>query len=214
MADLPRQGSGGGSPGRKGYLAEGCLYLSFLVVSYLALGGVVPSVHFTSELIRITVDDQNLHVDGIYRYRNPFPFPVVQGLSCPTPSGDGLSPVEDVMVQRLPVHPDESPVFLPVRRVGGTPYFEVSVPGRRTVSLRVRYAQRHSGARGRYLLTTTANWRRPLVHGRYELRLVSSHLVRSSYPLADDAHGSYHFHRTEFMPEKDWVFEFASDGGG
>ncbi len=200
--------------GRKGYLAEGAVYLCFLAVSYVALGGLVPGVRFASELIRVTVDDDHLYVDGIYRYRNPYPFPAIQGLSCPTPSGDGLSPVEGVLVERLPVRPGEPPFLLPVRRIGGRPYFEVRVPARTTVELRVRYVQRHGGAKGRYLLTTTAEWRRPLEHGRYELTLVSSRLTRSNYPLVDDGGSSYHFERSNFMPREDWVFEFGRGGGG
>ncbi len=203
-----------GPPSRRSYLAEGAVYVGLAAVSCLALGGVVPAVRFESELIRVTVDGQNLHVDGIYRYRNPFPFPIVQGLSCPTPSGDGLRPVEGIAVERLSDGSGELPALLPVRRVAGTPYFEVKVPGRTTVEVRVRYVQRHGGFAGRYLLTTTKPWRRPLKRARYELTLVSSRLVRSNYPLTGDGRGKYHFERDEFMPQEDWCFEFIPEGGG
>ncbi len=197
--------------GRRRYLAEGAACLLVLGVSYLAFGGAIPKVHFTSEVIKITVDERRLYVDALYRYRNDFPFPVTQGFSCPTPAGDGLRPAEGFMAVRIPETPGGEPVLLPLRRLFGAPLFEVRVPAGTETVVRVRYVQEHSGSVGKYLLTTTAPWGEPLEHGRYELTFLAGDLLRSNYPLESLGPGRYFFARAGFMPEEDWEFEFTRE---
>ena len=195
---------------RSKYISEVTLYIFFLVGAVLFLGGFFPMIRFVSEKIIVTVNENDLYVEGFYHYYNPLPFPVTQGLSVPFPQGDGLSPASIISVERISLVGGGSSSRLPVRVIKQTPYFELQAPSRRRVTVRVLYRQGHSKGIGRYLLTTTAPWRRPIQEGRYELRMNSGSLITSNYPveLSGEREGFYFFEKTNFWPEKDWVFEF------
>ena len=197
---------------RRRYIAEALVSLGVLAFAIVAFGGGFPSVRFVSEVIRIQADGRRIVVEGLYRYQNPFPFPVSQGLSCPIPAGDGLGPVEELLVQQPPANSEESPPLLPVRWIKGAGYFGLTVPGRSEVELRVHYTQATTGGIGRYILTTTQPWGRPLEHGRYELELNGVRLTRSNYALQSLGAGKYAFEKVDFMPEEDWIFETEPPG--
>jgi hypothetical protein len=196
---------------RHAYALEGAAYLLIIVAAIVLFGGFIPLVRFASEEIRITVDEDRIFVDGLYRYRNSLPFPVTQGLSSPTPSGDGLGPAEDFTIERLPLGDGDAGALVPARIIGGTPYFEVRVPARSTIEVRVCYTQRHDGRHGRYILTTTGAWGKPLEHGIYSLDLRGMRLEESGYPLRTDGNGLQVFERTDFMPTEDWAFTFRKE---
>ncbi len=59
------------------------LLLCALVLPFPA--GFYPIVRFPEEQIDIDVYPDHVWVKGIYVYRNPFPFPVIQGLVTPLP---------------------------------------------------------------------------------------------------------------------------------
>lgn len=198
---------------RRAYVLEGAIYVAFLVVTYVFFGGILPIVRFESEVVRITADGQRLFVDVTFRYRNPWPFRVTQGFSCPTPQGEGLRPVTEVFVERVPLGTGGKVELIPVRYLSGTPYFETHLPGGTEVDVRVRYVQGYNGRVGRYLLTTTSAWGRPLDHGRYELTLVSVELKSSNYVLEQIGPGRYTFEMSNFMPNRDWIFETNTVGG-
>ena len=197
---------------RRRYIAEALVSLGVLAFAIVAFGGGFPSVRFVSEVIRVQADGRRIHVEGLYRYRNPFPFPVSQGLSCPIWAGDGLGPVEELLVQQLPANGEEPSALLPVRWIKGAGYFGITVPGRSKVELRVQYTQTTTGGIGRYILTTTQPWGRPLEHGRYELELSGVRLIRSNYTLQSLGAGNYAFEKVDFMPEEDWIFEIEPAG--
>ena len=173
-------------------------------------------IRFVSEKIIVTVNENDLYVEGFYHYYNPLPFPVTQGLSVPFPHGDGLSSADLISVERISLEGDGAPSLLPVRVIKQTPYFELRAPSRKPVTIRVVYRQGHSKGIGRYLLTTTAPWRRPIQEGRYELWINSGSLITSNYPVepSGDQEGYYFFEKTNFWPEEDWIFEFEQKGGG
>ena len=122
-------------------------------------------IRFVSEKIIVTVNEDDLYVEGFYHYYNPLPFQVTQGLSVPFPKGDGLSPADLISVERISLEGEGSSSLRPVRVIKQTPYFELQVPSRKPVTVRVVYRQGHSKGIGRYLLTTTAPWRRPIQEG-------------------------------------------------
>jgi hypothetical protein len=49
------------------------------------LSGLYPIVRFDEEQIDIHVHPDHVRVEGQYLYKNPSPFPVVQGFSIPLP---------------------------------------------------------------------------------------------------------------------------------
>jgi hypothetical protein len=170
-------------------------------------------VRFDSEVIRITVDPERITVDGLYRLYNPLPFPVTQLFFYPTPEGGGLEPADQLYVERLPDRPEAVSEHLTPVRQGNLEHYRVRVPGRGFLEVRAVYSQRHNGAYGRYILTTTAGWGRPLRHARFELTLESLGLVDSNYELTANGKETWSFNRTDFMPSEDWVFIFRGTGG-
>ena len=197
------------------YIGEAAIYGVVLFLGILFLGGFFPMIRFVSEKIIVTVNEDDLYVEGFYHYYNPLPFPVTQGLSVPFPQGDGLLPADLISVERISLEGEGSSSLLPVRVIKQTPYFELKAPSRKPVSIRVVYRQGHSKGIGRYLLTTTAPWRRPIQEGRYELWINSGSLITSNYPVepSGDREGFYFFEKTNFWPEEDWIFEFEQKGG-
>jgi len=171
-----------------------------------------PIVRFDSEMIRVTVDPERISVDGLYRLYNPLPFPMTQWFFYPTPEGGGLEPADQLNVERLPDQPEAVSEHLTPVRQGNLEHYRVRVPGRGFLEVRAVYSQRHNGAYGRYILTTTAGWGRPLRHAQFELTLESLDLVDSNYELSGKGGGLWTFQRTGFMPPEDWVFTFKRVG--
>jgi hypothetical protein len=169
-------------------------------------------VRFDSEVIRVTVDPERITVNGLYRLYNPLPFPVTQWFFYPTPLGGGLEPVDKLQVERLPGRPKAVPELLSPVKKGSREYYRVKVPGRGILEVRAMYSQRHNGAYGRYVLTTTESWGRPLRRAQFELELDSVDLIDSNYELSGSKNGALTFQRSGFMPDEDWVFTFKRVG--
>jgi hypothetical protein len=113
--------------------------------------GILPTVHFTSERIDVRVCPDEIFVDGYYFYKNPFPFPVVQGFSIPLPvDKDHPEPLE-VHVERLT--PEKEALGL--RRLFGKTGFEVYFSAQEAAEIKVSYRQKVGGANATYILTTT-----------------------------------------------------------
>jgi hypothetical protein len=172
------------------------------------LAGFLPIVRFPRERIDIAVHPREIEVSGLYVYRNPWPFPVTQGFTVPLPM-DANHPMPTELTATR-VSPDAA--FLPLRTILGRPGFEVRFRPFEEIQVAVRYRQLAPSRDGRYLLTTTRPWRRPLEHGVYTLALHDVALRYSNYALAPDPHGMLAFERTDFMPEDDWRFRWEARG--
>ena len=169
-------------------------------------------VRFDSEVIRVTVDPERITVNGLYRLYNPLPFPVTQWFFYPIPEGGGLEPADRILIESSPdPRTAGSEQLTPVRK-DDLNYYRVTVPGGGTLKIRALYSQRHGGSYGRYILTTTGSWGRPLRRAQFELELDSVDLIDSNYELSGSKNGALTFQRSGFMPEEDWVFTFKRVG--
>lgn len=165
-----------------------------------------PVARFEREQITILVRPDHIVVDGVYFYRNPYPFPIVQGLSVPFPEdGEHPSPV-DLQVDELSPRPH----VLGLRTLWGRPRFDLALLRNETVSVHVHYYQQAPGSDARYILTTTQPWLRPLEEGEYRLVPRGVTLLQSNYPLFETAGGVAQFRQTQFMPRRDWVFSWQA----
>lgn len=163
--------------------------------------GYLPTVRFASERIDVHVYPGEILVDGHYFYRNPFPFPVLQGFSIPFPiDRDHPQPI-DLHVERLT--PGAEP--LRIRHLFGSVGFDAFFLGREEVEIRVSYRQKAGGENAAYILTTTRPWGRPLESGKYTLYPHGTIIESSNYPL-DTAGKAPGFNKTGFMPDQDWHF--------
>jgi hypothetical protein len=185
-----------------GYLLGPVVGIAAMLVLLPFLAGLLPIVHFVRERIDIAVYPEEVRVEGLYVYRNPWPFPVVQGFSVPLPV-DATHPMPIYLtVTRLA--PDALPI--PVRNILGRDSFELRFRAYEEVRVVVRYRQLAPSRDARYLLLTTRPWRRPLEHAVYTLTPHGVDLAGSNYGLQSDTRGVLAFERTNFMPPDDWRF--------
>ena len=89
--------------------------------------------------------------------------------------------------------------------------FGVEVPEEDTVAMTVTYRQCFRNKTGRYILSTTTFWGRPLSDSRYSLRVpVNTTLKYLSYECdtvyVKGTNRIYSFFKTRFLPERDLVF--------
>ncbi len=163
--------------------------------------GIIPTVNFTSERIDVHVYPDEILVDGYYFYKNPFPFPVIQGFYIPFPVDKDHPEPFDARVERL--KPWKEPLRL--RNIFGNTGFDAYFSGNEEAEIRVSYRQKAGRPDATYILTTTRPWGRPLENSVYMLYPHGTTIVSSNYPLniPGNAPG---FHKTGFMPEKDWQF--------
>lgn len=116
----------------------------------------------------------------------------------------------------------EYPFFFSVHRSGKTGEvtfdriatgitFGIDVPKGDTATITVIYRQRFSGNAGRYILTTTSSWGRPLENSRYTIRIpASTTLTYLSYEcdtvFMAGKNLIYSFYKKRFMPDRDLIF--------
>ena len=179
----------------------------FLVLFFLALpflGGILPIVRFTEEQIDIRVYPDHVLMQGVYVYQNPFPFPVVQGLSVPFPvDKDHPTPVQLEARQLVP-----KPKHLETRYILGRHRFNLVFNAYEEIHIAVEYRQQAPERNARYLLTTTAPWKHPLQKGMYRLFPQDVNIIRSNYTLEAGDHENFIFQRQNFMPQDDWYFSW------
>ena len=170
------------------------------------LAGLHPIVRFTEEQIDIHVHPDHVHVEGHYVYKNPFPFPVVQGFSIPLPvDATHPMPVQVSVHQRAPG--DRS---IPVRFFLGRHRFDLAFSANEEIGLEVRYRQHAPERSARYILTTTEPWRRPLESARYRVLPRGVQIRSSNYELQPIEPHVLAFHRRGFRPQKDWELSWEA----
>ena len=190
--------------GGRTYLVGPALECAALLLLLPCLAGFLPIVHFVRERIDIAVYPDEVRVVGRYVYRNPWPLPVVQGLSIPLPVDATHPAPTELAATRL--FSAAGPI--PLRSILGRTTLELRFRAHEEVQIVVQYRQDAPTGDARYLLTTTRPWRRPLEHAVYALTLHDVHLAHSNYALRPDAQGAFEFDRTDFMPPEDWKFQW------
>jgi hypothetical protein len=186
------------------WLKAACLLAGSSLLLALA-GGIVPLVRFAGEDITVTVQPGRVQVEGLYYYRNPWPFQVVQGVSVPFPVDTDHPPPIQVAItldQRCRAQLRQGFLF-------GKQRLELRLGPGQTACLRVRYCQAAPICEARYILKTTRPWRRPIEHGTYRLIPVDARIVQSNYALTATREGFRQFQRTQFMPTEDWHFSWS-----
>jgi hypothetical protein len=192
-------------------IAESSACLLAIAVTYFIYGGM-PKVRFVDEVITMRLTRNTITMVGIFHYRNPFPFPVSQGFSLPTPRGDGMEAPHAMSVTELDEKTTGAAILLPLHPSPGAPLFSARFGAHEDKRLKVEYSQKYGGHTARYILTTAGSWKRPLEAARYILQLGGVSLRESNYELARAMDGDYAFERQQFMPTVDWRIEVSSDG--
>ena len=178
------------------------LVLFFLTLPFLA--GMLPIVRFTEEQIDIRVYPDHVLMQGIYVYQNPFPLPVVQGLSVPFPVDDEHpTPVQLAVRQLAPKQKN-----LETRYILGRHRFNLLFNANEEIHIAVEYRQQAPKRNAKYLLSTTKPWKHPLRKGMYRLFPQKVIITRSNYTLESGDHDNFSFQRKHFLPQHDWYFSW------
>jgi hypothetical protein len=174
------------------------------------LSGYFTPVRFDRERIEVQVTPGQIHVKGLYHYANTSRLPAILTLRVPFPV-DRDHPRPDWFALCDSSEDGREGVEIgPVVR-GGDVSFRLIFRPREEKWVRLEYLQPSHVARGRYLLTTTQPWRRPIGRADYVLRLppdftlLSSNYLVSPAP-ADGTWQAFTFTKTGFFPDHDWEF--------
>jgi hypothetical protein len=189
--------------------------MSLVVIAIYFFSGYFTPVRFDRERIEIRVQGGLIQVTGLYHYRNSSRLPTLLTLAVPFPI-DAAHPAP-VSVALAEAAEDGRPLGeIDPSRWGRGVRFRLTFQPGEAKWIRLDYAQPTRVANGRYLLTTTQAWRRPIGRAEYLLHLPgSSQLVSSSYALAPvPAAGpwrTYTFSKTSFLPTENWDFAWKEE---
>jgi hypothetical protein len=169
------------------------------------LTGLYPIVRFPEEQIDIEVYQDHIWVKGIYVYKNPFPFPVIQSLTIPLPmDADHPEPIM-LSVKELASH--KNPI--PLKYLFGAHRFSLNFDAKEEISVSVSYRQQAPKKNARYILISTKAWRRPLSRGLYRIFPKHVRMTYSNYTL-NKSDSFFFFQKESFMPPKDWEFSWEA----
>lgn len=182
--------------------ADVYLAIVLLVPVFYLSGNTLPGIRFDRERIDVWVFDQQVQVVGRYHYRNDSPWPQALTIGVPFPQGDGSMEPGYFALSETDATGSPGPV---IRTLGRDRKARILFGPREDKWVKVEYIQQAWQGKGRYILTTTLDWKAPLERGEYYLHLARGlELEDSDYPL-DEGHS---FQRSYFSPEHDWRFRW------
>lgn len=179
-----------------------------VVVQLLVAGSVLgQGIHFFREDITFRLHHSSLAVDGYYWFCNTSGSETQIMIYYPLDSEVGK--VDSMSVSVLAGGRMQR-IFNCSNDGFG---FPLRVPAGDTVVYRIAYVQRLSGDSALYILRSTRLWNEPLRLAEYRLITDGSeYLAGFSYEpdtlYQIEGKKIYYWKRTDFMPEKDMVFEF------
>ena len=167
-------------------------------------------VQFDSEIVRIFVEEDSLRIDGLYRLVCRDTSSIIPPLFYPDPADSLLGDARTLLLearcageewQSLPLieHPQRPGVRWRFPQVGCD-----------SVDVHTVYRQARWANYGRYIVTTTQAWGRPLRHARFEVYLpAGARPVDFSFPFRRQEASNavyYLFEADDFLPDRDIRF--------
>ena len=191
------------------------LALSLAVIAIYFFSGYFTPVRFDRERIEVRVERGLIHVTGLYHYRNSSRLPAVLTLAVPFPI-DAAHPAPDSFSLCETTEDGRSLGEIAPNGWRDDVRFRLIFRPGEGKWIRLDYAQPTRVANGRYLLTTTQAWRRPIGRAEYLLHLPrNSPLVSSSYALtrlpAAGPWRTYCFSKMRFLPTEEWDFAWQEE---
>jgi len=183
-------------------------------VAIYFLSGRFTTVRFDQEWIDVDVEQGLIHVHGLYHYQNSSRLPSLLTLSTPFPvDADHAVPEAFALAEA----DEEGSVKreLTLRGPEDEPRVRLLFAPHEGKWILLDYWQAASVAEGRYILTTTRTWGRPITQASFRLRLPFGCVRRdSNYPLTEVSSSpssvTYTFSRTNFYPDQDWKFSWQA----
>ena len=176
------------------------------------LGGRFTTVRFDRERIDVEVEEGLIHVHGLYHYQNASRLPALLTLATPFPV-DADHPAPEAFALTEVSEDGHALRELSLRGPQAAPRVRLLFRPREGKWILLDYWQPARIPEGRYILTTTRAWGRPIADASFRLRLPAGyHLSSSNYPVTEvpDSHPAttYTFSRTNFFPDQDWRFSW------
>jgi len=166
-------------------------------------------VRFDQEKIEVFVEGGQIHVCGLYHYRNRLPLPVTFSLGLPFPVDSLHAAPSAYSVMEIASNGSEIHEIA-TRNYHGGVLFRLFFLPKHEKWVRIDYFQDVAISNGRYILQTTGAWKQPLARGEYVLHLGNkAELTSSNYALHKapcDRELSYFFVKEDFFPAQDWEF--------
>jgi hypothetical protein len=180
-----------------------------IVVAVYFFSGYFTTVRFERERIQVQVGRGAVRISGLYEYRNRSWLPAVLTLGVPFPADQAHpAPAFPLLTEAVD---GGGPVLIPYTSRGGEVRFRLFFRPQEVKRVRLEYEQPARLPNGRYLLTTTRAWRRPIEDASFTLLLPRCYaLAASNYPLtalsAPGGRAAFSFSRDQFYPDRDWEF--------
>jgi hypothetical protein len=194
------------------WLAGAALLLGTGLYAAPGNGAGTRPVEFESELVCIHVGTDSVEIEGFYRFRVRPGAPAAFTILYPYPDDPRLGGARTVRVDSRVGAGPWSPVAF--REAPGLQGSFWSLPTGAGDSLEVRglYRQALRGRYARYIVTSTANWSRPLRFARFEITLPPrTRPSRFSHPFRRPPGrpgAAYVWEAREFLPDRDIEVEW------
>jgi hypothetical protein len=192
-----------------GDVAGACVLAVFAIYF---LSGRFTTVRFDRESIEVEVEEELIHVHGLYQYRNTSLLPAVLTLGIPFPvDRDHPAPKAWAIAE---AHEDGSWVReLAPRGQREEMHVRLFFWPAEAKWMQLDYWQPTRSPEGCYLLATTRAWRRPIGRAFFRLLLPPGYQLKTSnYPVrevpASHRSTAFTFSRTDFFPDQDWRFSW------
>jgi hypothetical protein len=179
------------------------------------LGSRFTPVRFDGERIDVEVTRQTIHVHGLYHYQNSSHLPALLTLATPFPvDPDHLTP--DAIALAEVEESGRIVKSLELRGPQQAPSVRLLFRPREAKWIQLDYWQATRMASGRYLLSTTRDWGRPIAQAAFRLLLPEGYrLLSTNYPVSTAPAASrcqaFTFSRTNFYPTQDWQFSWREN---
>lgn len=184
-------------------------FVTFFLLLFFAGKVFSQQVDFFREEISFELDSLFFTVNGEFYFRNNSDQLLSPMVTFPIGRVEGEKQLDTILVfaQEDLVNP------LPVQIRDTIVKFTIYLPPGEERLFKVLYKQRHNGHSARYILTTTAFWKKPLEHAAYSLFYPGYIMIRS-FSIPPDAKRDfegariYTWTRRAFLPTKDFQVDF------
>jgi len=173
-----------------------------------------PLLAFESEHIRLVVVGDSLQVDGLYRFVCGHSEAKSTILFYPFPCDSLLGGARMVSLAGRPFGGEWQPLrFKDYYPQAWGASWQIPLSPRDRYEVRAVYTQALKTEYGRYIVTTTGNWRDPLKTARFEISLPAG-AVPASFSFPFERHESdgevlYVFEVNNFRPDRDVIFTWT-----
>jgi len=185
--------------------------LLLLSVIILSLQVLSQKISFYAEDLQFNLSEEIFEVDGLYYFRNLTEKEIKQVLLYPFPDVQKYGEVSYIRA-----HPENDTTSAVATRSDKGSLLKLQIPPSGEVAYRIAYGQELKTSKARYIITTTQHWGVPFEFANYRLTFPETCQMDSvSIPPDSVSTGNgrviYHWKRKNFMPNRDFEFDFKTE---